>query len=202
MACDELLRLDVRSMSHRAGVDFRKQPGGSALDVPFFDEIITMTVPGFTFKSSRTATVSLVAKIIILHYLIKASGELVPDDHVSYEDIPGARHYLPVFEKRVTKPLASAFGYNRDAFLESGVAMGGKAEEYGNASFTLLVLPRVPITFILWEGDEEFSPSVRTLFNPTISGYLPLEDIVVVSKLAATRIIRVARMRHSEEVME
>lgn len=202
MARDELFRLDVKERSLRAGVEFRKQQGGGAMDVPFFDEIITLTVPGFAFKSSKAATVSLVAKIIILHYLIKSSGEPLLEDHISYEDIPGARHYLPVFEKKVTKPLISAFGYNRDAFLESGIALGGKAEEYGNASFTLNALPRVSITFILWEGDEEFPPSVKTLYNPSVSGYLPLEDIVVLSKLAATRIMRAARMKYAEEVIE
>jgi hypothetical protein len=202
IACADLLLLDVSRKSRDAGVPCREQGAKTVIEVPFFDEIIFVDVPGFSFKSSKSTSVSLVSKIIILHYLIKASGDALPGDQISYGDIPGARPYLPVFEKRVTKPLVSAFGYNRDAFLESGLAVGGKQEEYGNASFTLSAFPRVPITFILWEGDEEFRPSVKTLFNPSISGYLPLEDIAVISRLAATRVIKAARMKYAFEVME
>jgi hypothetical protein len=72
-------------------------------------------------------------------------------------------------------------------------------EEYGDASFTLHALPRIPITFILWEGDDEFPPLIRTLFDPTIPGYLPLEDIVVISKLASTRILKEARLQQNDD---
>lgn len=116
---------------------------------------------------------------------------------IPYEDILGLRHYFPVYEKRVLKPLQAAFGNDRYAFLEAGLSLGAIQQEYGDASFTLQALPRIPITFILWEGDTEFPPSVRTLFDPTISGYLPLEDIVVISKLAVTRIIKEARRQHA-----
>ena len=114
--------------------------------------------------------------------------------------------YLPVcitslsLPKRVLKPLQNAFGYDKYAFLEAGIALGGKEEEYGDASFTLFAFPKVPITFILWEGDEEFPPSVKALFDPSITGYLPLEDIVVIAKLAASRILKTAHKQHSIEM--
>ena len=202
MACAEFLGLDAEVKSHNAGVVYHEKKAGATIEVPFFDEVISMEMPGFAFKSSKSPTVSLVTKIIVLHYLIKADGQPLSGGQVSYEDIPGARSYLPVFESRVTKPLISAFGYNRDAFLESGLVAGGREEEFGNASFTLSAFPRVPITFILWEGDDEFRPSVKTLFDSSISSYLPLEDIAVVSRLATARIIKAARIKYAYEVME
>ena len=202
MACAEFLGLDAEKKARDAGVVYRGEGTGAAIETPFFDETVTVRVPGFSFKSSKSPTVSLVTRIIILHHLIKAAGQALAGDHISYEDVPGARSYLPVFATRVTKPLVSAFGYNRDAFLESGLAAGGRQEEFGSASFTLFAFPRVPITFILWEGDEEFRPSVKTLFDPSISSYLPLEDIAVVSRLATARIIKAARIKYAYEVME
>jgi len=202
MACAEFLGLDAKKQASDAGVAYREERSGAVIEAPFFDETITVRIPGFAFRSSKSPTVSLVTRIIVLHYLIRASGQALTGDQISYEDIPGARSYLPVFETRVTKPLVSAFGYNRDAFLESGLAAGGRQEEFGNASFTLFAFPRVPITFILWEGDEEFRPSVKTLFDPSISSYLPLEDIAVVSRLATARIIKAARVKYAYEAME
>ncbi len=77
--------------------------------------------------------------------------------------------------------------------------MKGIAEPFGDASFTIHALPMVPLTFILWEGDQEFPPSVKVLFDPTIDTYLPLEDVTVLSKLAAVRIVKAARKSFVEE---
>ena len=141
-----------------------------------------MTIPGFVFKSGKGSNITLTAKIILLHHIIAASGLPVDADLIPYEDVPGCRAYAPVFDRRVTKPLISAFGFARDAFLEAGMALGGRKEEYGDASFTLQAFPRLPVTFILWEGDEDFPPSMKVLFDRSIHGYLPLEDIVVISE--------------------
>lgn len=173
---------------------------GVRANVRFFDEDIELTLPECSFESGRRSAVNLVTRIVVLHYLIAASGERLASDLIPYEDVPGCRPYAPVFERRVTKPLLSAFGYTRDAFLESGTKLGGQEEDYGDASFTLRALPRVPITFILWEGDQDFPPSVKVLFDRTVGTYLPLEDITVVSKMAASRIVRQARMEHTDDL--
>jgi len=202
IACNELLNPNLEKQLNNAGLKFETQGNKYNIEIPYFDEIITMMAPGFSFKSSRGANITLVTKIIILHYINTASGVPLGADRIPYEDIPGCRAYTPVFVSRVAKPLQSAFGHDKHTFLEAGISLGGKEEDFGDASFTLHTLPKVPITFILWEGDEEFPSSVKTLFDPSIPGYLPLEDIVVISKLAATRIIKKAKLKYMDEVIE
>jgi len=199
IACTQLAESDLPDRLMRAGVRFRVESGAYLIDVAVFDETIQLAIPGFSFASDKGSSTTLTTKIVLLHYLIHASGNAVLGvDPIPYEDIPGCRTYSPVFERRVSKPLLSAFGYARDAFLDAGIALGGKAEEYGDASFTVLALPRVPITFILWEGDQDFPPSMKILFDRSIHSYLPLEDIVVVSKMAATRLLKQARKGYVE----
>lgn len=200
IACEELLSTDIQGRCKAAGVLCESLSGKFIVEIPFFNEIITISIPDFTLKSSKDTNITLVAKIILLHYIKKASGARLGGELIPYEDIPGLRHYFPVYEKRVLKPLQTAFGNDRYTFLEAGLSLGATNEEYGDASFTLYALPRIPITFILWEGDYEFTPLVRTLFDPTVSGYLPLEDIVVISKLAATRILKEVRLHYADEV--
>ena len=192
-ACDHLMDLPLEGCAGKAGLDYVGEGEISRVVVPFFDETIDLVIPGFSFKSARGSNITLTTKIIILHYLIHASGNPVGKNQVPYEDIPGCRFYLPVFERRVVKPLLGAFGRSRDAFAAAGEALGGKEEEYGNASFTLAAFPRVPLTFILWEGHVDFPPAIKVLFDQSIHTYLPLEDIVVVSKMAATRLLKEAR---------
>jgi hypothetical protein len=198
LACSRIAGLPLEERLRAADVPFSPVEDGLRADVRFFDEDIGLTLPGCSFESERPSAINLVTRIVVLHYLIAASGEPLASDLVPYEDVPGCRPYAPVFERRVTKPLLSAFGFARDALLESGTKLGGRQEDYGDASFTLKALPRVPITFILWEGDQDFPPSMKVLFDKTVGAYLPLEDITVVSKMAASRIIRQARMEYAE----
>jgi hypothetical protein len=198
-ACERLLGSDIEQQLNNAALKYDTGIGTFTIAIPFFDETISLTVPQIAFRSEKGSNITLVTRIILLHYINTANGKPPGESLAAYEDIPGCRHYLPVFEKRIARPLQAAFGQDKYAFLEAGLALGGKKEEYGDASVTLYAFPRVPITFILWEGDNEFQPLVRVLFDPSITGYLPLEDIVVISKLAATRILKAARKQHMEE---
>ena len=105
IAREELLRSDLCSRCKAAGVSYDFSPIQSRIEIPFFKELISLTIPDFTFKSSTDANITLVSKIILLHYLNKASGACLGGELIPYEDIPGLRHYFPVYEKRVLKPL-------------------------------------------------------------------------------------------------
>ena len=61
--------------------------------------------------------------------------------------------------------------------------------ETGDASFRIQVFPRLPMQYVLWEGDEEFSPSVQVLFDASVDHYLSLEDIVVLGQVGSGRLI-------------
>lgn len=199
-AREELLGSAMEEKFFLAGASQERKGSGIRVHVPFFDETILFDIPGFTFSSSKGTNVTLVTKIVTLHYVNTASGIPLAGEKVAYGDIPACMHYDPVFEKRVLKPLVRAFGFDRHAFLDAGRSLGAKEEGFGDASFTLFAFPKVPVTFVLWEGDAEFPPSARALFDPSVTGYLPLEDIVVVSKLAAGRILKTAMKNLAEEV--
>jgi hypothetical protein len=199
LACEELRTSDLEDRFRKASVACTVDNGQYLVECPFFDETIFIEIPRFSFRSKQGSNITLATKILILHYLLNASGRPLGAEKIPYEDIPGCRPYFPVFERRVVRPLISAFGFDRDLFRASGEALGGASESYGDVSFTLHALPMVPLTFILWEGDAEFPPSLKILFDPSIDEYLPLEDITVISKLAAVRIIKAARKTFQED---
>jgi hypothetical protein len=43
----------------------------------------------------------------------------------------------------------------------------------------LKVFPFVPVTYVIWQGDEEVADSGTILFDESITSYLPAEDIVL-----------------------
>ncbi len=190
---------DIPERLLQAGLRYNERGNDLRIYVPFFNENIVLTLPAGKFAGEAGANVTLVTRIIILHYINTASGIPFAGEKIAYGDIPACMHYDPVFEKRVLRPLVRAFGYDKYLFKDAGKLMEAREEEFGDASFTLFAFPKVPVTFVLWEGDDEFPPRAKALFDPSITGYLPLEDIVITAKLAAGRILKAAMKQFRDE---
>jgi hypothetical protein len=68
------------------------------------------------------------------------------------------------------------FGKQPQRFQEIAASLGGISASYGDLCMILRPFPRVPVGFVLWEGDEEFPPSANILYDASAPGYLPTED--------------------------
>jgi len=189
VACQEIQALDPALMAARSGAHYRVNNGKKELTIVFFGDGYTITFPEIEITSPRKRPISLVTRIILLHYVIRADGSEPKGDLIPYKEIPGGMMYAGVFSRRVTEPLIKAFGQVPGRFLEAGKAMGGEGTDFGDASFSLKVLPRVSITFVLWRGDEEFPPSIQVLFDRSVDRYLSLEDVVVLGEMTSKRLV-------------
>jgi len=189
VACTFLREVDLEEKSKQAGGVYKKEKEREEVTIPFFSEPCTLHFPQFEFFSPSKKTVSLVARILLLHYLARADGTRVTGKWVGYKDIAGGLLYASVFEKRVTNPLAKKFGNSKKVFAQTGLKMGGRSVEIGDASLILQAFPLVPLQYVLWEGDDEFPPQVQLLFDSSVDHYLSLEDIVVLGQLATGRLI-------------
>ena len=55
---------------------------------------------------------------------------------------------------------------------------------------TIDAFKQVPITFVLWQGDDEFPPEGGILFDANVSDYLSIEDINVLCEAVAWKLVR------------
>jgi hypothetical protein len=189
LACTSMKEMDLEERAKKTGADYQKGEDGAKIIVDFFSEPYHIQFPQIGFYSPSKKTVSLVTRILLLHYLIRADGSPLTGKWVGYKDIPGGLLYAGVFAKRVTEPLARKFGNSAKWFKEIGNKLGGKLVEVGDASFILRAFSFIPLQYVLWEGDEEFPPSVQLLFDASVDHYLSLEDIVVLGQVATGRLI-------------
>ena len=194
VACTFLQEVDLEEKSMKAGGVYKKEKEREEITIPFFSEPCTIHFPQFEFFSPSKRTVSLVSRILLLHYVARADGTRVAGRWVGYKDIPGGLLYASVFERRVTNPLAKKFGTSKKMFARTGLKMGGRSVEIGDTSFILQALPFVPLQYVLWEGDDEFPPKVQLLFDSSVDHYLSLEDVVVLGQLATGRLIHQSQL--------
>ncbi|MHA1731074.1 MAG: DUF3786 domain-containing protein [Promethearchaeota archaeon] len=67
---------------------------------------------------------------------------------------------------------------------------GGREEEYGDSSFSVEFLPRLPVYFVYHAADEEdgFESEMRVFFDATANHYLPTEICDYLVEIFVTRL--------------
>lgn len=115
--------------------------------------------------------------LIILTYMLRAQAIELSEKMVNEKQIPGGEAFFRGPHALNTRPMEGVFGENREAFLSAGRRLNGKVRDSGDAAICLPVLPRVPVTLILWEKDDEFPAQITVNFDSTISSHLPLDII-------------------------
>lgn len=129
-------------------------------------------------------------KAVILHYLERASGVQLSGNLVTFQEVESGAFYLPIFKARVLTPFLEAFGRRPDSMVEVAKRyFNGEERGHGHRSVTVFALPYVPITLVLWEGDEEFPPDGTLLYDSTVSQYLSTEDITLMSEMLVRGLI-------------
>ena len=130
--------------------------------------------------------------ILLLLYLTEAGGRLMEGHWIAFEQISGGAGYVASFRGRVVAPLLRTFGQRPEALLEAAAGLDGSSLDLGDAAVALTALPRVPIAFVLWCGDDEFTPSASVVFDASVEGYLDAEAVTVLAELATRRMIEAA----------
>jgi hypothetical protein len=129
-------------------------------------------------------------QVLILHYLERASGIPLSGNLVTFQEVESGPFYLPLYRKRVIEPLVGAFGHRPQAMVEAAQRFfNGEKREYADASVTVLALPYVPITLLMWLGDSEFPSEGSLMYDASVASYLPTEDITAVSQMLVQRLI-------------
>ncbi len=127
-------------------------------------------------------------RILILHYLDRASGSPISGSMVGFDQLSGARFYGSAFRGRVELPLVRAFAPHPQMLLEAAQALGGSAAAYGDCSVLLRPFPRVPLAFILWQGDDEVPANGTMLFDASAEDYLSAEDLTVLGETVVRKL--------------
>lgn len=138
------------------------------------------------------ASVGTTTAVLVLHHLLHAAPRPPTGRLVSFRDLRGVSGYWPTFRKRAVLPVLRAFASRPEALVEAGLALGGERASFGDAATTLRIFPFVPVTYVVWRGDEEIPSEASILFDETVASWLPGEDIVLAASFGAYALVRLA----------
>jgi hypothetical protein len=133
---------------------------------------------------------SLRDKILILHYFAGAKGTPPTGKLITYKQLAGGISYFPAFSRRAIAPLVKHFGKSPEMLRNAAAKLGGREADYGDVSVTVNAFAHVPITLVIWRGDEELAPNGNILFDSNISDYLSTEDVTVLTETIIWRLVK------------
>jgi len=129
-------------------------------------------------------------KILILHYFTGAKGTPATGKLIAYKQLSGGASYFPTFSQRAIAPLVKNFGKSPELLRKAAAKLGGREADYGDVSAIINAFDRVPITLVLWRGDEELAPNGNILFDANISDYLSTEDVTVLCETITWKLVK------------
>jgi hypothetical protein len=192
LAAEKLCGLnDLEAQCRKSESICRTTDRGSSVLVEYLNSTYRVTLPEITITPQNgPGEVELRDRILILHYLALAKGTPLTNRLIAYQELQEGTGYYPTFVKRSIKPLIDFFGASPEKLVDISRSLGGFRADYGDVAVTLPAFKRVPITLVIWRGDEEFPPNANILFDSTIQDYLPVEDINVLCQTIAWQLVK------------
>lgn len=182
IAVQKLSSADPRLVSMNSGVLFNREQ--DSYIVPYLNrKYYVGHSTGEISPVQGDKEVSIQLRILFLHYLVAAGGKPLQNEWITFKELPGGAIYSGPYQRRTIKPFLQYFGEQPRRFREIAASLGGISAPLGDLCMILRPFPRVPLGFVLWEGDEEFPSSATILYDASAPGYLPTEDYALLPGL-------------------
>jgi len=183
-------RKDPGRIAEKAGAKFV----GRSVIVPHLDREIALNVDTHRFSIKKTDEEAPIwMAILILHYLNNAEGRQPTGRLKHFREFKDGHFYEPAFNRRTKEILVSVFGNNPEVMVDGAKKLNGKILQTGDAAVELSYFPCLPITCIMWKGDEDFPPEASVLFDETADLFFSAEDMAVAGQMAVLELLKASR---------
>ena len=182
-AWEDLVHLDSKSIAKNSLADF----DGRNFTLTVLDETVNLDKWEGHVTSSQPHDKSF--EILVMHYLVGCQAGGLVDELVLFRQLKGGEAYNDTFQKRVSERLAKEFGGDPSSLVRAGVRLNGKIRSKGSASVELSLFPKVPVTVIVWRGDDEIPAACTILFDRSIADIFPTEDVAVAGSFLVEKLL-------------
>ncbi len=115
-------------------------------------------------------------ELVVLLYLNNASYASLRNEMITVNELKESHFFVGIHSLDVQGVL-DRFGSDPNGFRLAAEAVGGKPEAFADLSYVFLPLPKIPVTYLLWLGDEEFKPRLTVCFDRSIEKHFAADGI-------------------------
>ena len=191
---EQLDKLDGTKTAQRANCQYLRSPERYIVTLLNAEYVVNLSDRSiFSAQSgSPQEPAEFLEQLCILAYLINAQDLPLADKLVSPETLQSGQFFFRGLHSLPTKKLEQAFG-NRPEFLHQiSAKFDAERCEFGDASIRLYILPRLPMTIVIWRRCEEFDARASILFDQTAASQLPLDALLAAANLTVEALAKAA----------
>jgi hypothetical protein len=186
----QVVKQDGEQTARRAGCRYSDDPPRYILQ--FVDAQYTVDPGAKRMVSPDGHSAGYGRELCILAYLINSSELAIAGKLAPPESLPGGQFFFRGPHLLATEKLEKAFGRCPEKLHRVGDELGAERCDFGDASIQLYVLPRLPLTIVIWRADEEFAARASILFDETAADQLPLDALWMAANLTVKALVQTA----------
>jgi hypothetical protein len=126
--------------------------------------------------------------VFIIHYLLNAGEADVGNEWISEKDIPGGATFFRGPHEIPTHLITHRYNGNIHAFKKTCAQLNGVPLSMADASFVFTITSRLPVAVLYWDGDEDFPPAAKILYDKSVIGSLALDVLFALAVDICARI--------------
>ncbi len=161
---------------------------GQDIHISLTDRTINGTSP---FGNYMTSNLGDYAQLSILRYLTDSKDVPLTGLLLRPSDLPGGDMFMKGTHVLPLDRIAAVFGKRNESYLDRGLSLGGQRQDYGDISLVLFPFPRIPITLILWSGDDEFPSRCSLLFDSSCLSHLTTDLLWSTAMMTVEMMLRI-----------
>lgn len=175
---NDLKQRDIGTLCNRS-LGRPHPPDGLVIDV--FNEKMLVNVQKRCLQwtgddPSRVIDCPLLELMTLVH-LLNASAESVSRDMISVSELKDALFFQGAHALRIGH-VVKRYGFDPEGFEKVAMKLGAAPVDMADVSYKFSPFPKIPIYYLLWEGDEEFGPNLSVLFDRSIESHLNADGIL------------------------
>lgn len=147
LGCKKLAGMDLEEICRKSGAQYVDR---NRIILHYLNRPYWITLPDVDISlKEKDEKVPIKDRILILHYLTRATGAPFTNKLITYGQIEGGKFYCPVFVRRNLDPILNCFGDKPEVLIEVSKKLGGERSHYGDVSICINVFPMVRIFIII-----------------------------------------------------
>ena len=191
---EQLDKLDGTKTAQRAKCQYQNEPERYIITLLNTEYVVNIADRNiFSIQQdSPQEPADFLEQLCILAYLINAQDLPLANKLVGAQALPGGQFFFRGPHSLPTEKLEKTFGDHPEVIHQVSVQLGAERCEFGDASIQLYVLPRIPLTIVMWGRCEEFDARASMLFDKSTAAQLPLDGLLAAVNLTVKTLVEAA----------
>ncbi len=190
---EQLAKLDRYETAQRAKCQYLEKADTyivTMLNRVFTANLSNMRIYYSGQPDTEPESASFLEQLCVLAYLINAQDVPQSDSLVNSQGLPGGQFFFRGPHALPDRKLKDTFGDCPELLYQASEPLAARRSEYGDASITLDILPRVQLTIVIWSRCEQFDARASILFDKAVATQLPLDALMAAVNLAVGALLK------------